>query len=74
MPFCSACGRCPACGKLRPLDLEPCECGHPQDPEKVARVERSFGIGAKPTPANGCWGIALIVAAAALLLLIYWLS
>jgi len=74
VPFCDGCGRCHQCGKPRPLDLEPCGCGHPNDPAKLAQVEKSFRISAEPGPPTGCWGIALIVLVVGLLALIYWLS
>jgi len=56
------------------LDLEPCSCGYPKDPAKLAQVEKSFRISAEPGPPSGCWGIALIVLVVGLLALIYWLS
>ena len=74
VPFCDGCGRCPGCGKLRPLDLKPCRCGHPNDPDKLAQLEKSFRISAEPALPSGCWGIALIALVVGLLALIYWLS
>ena len=74
VPFCSSCGRCPACGKLRPIEAEPCECGHPNDREKLAEVERTFGLHDEPSPPSVGRGVALILLVAGLLALIYWLS
>jgi hypothetical protein len=75
VPFCQGCGRCHQCGKLRPLNLEPCGCGHPKDPEKLAEVEKSFGISKPAEPHwSAGYGVVLVVLAVALLALIYWLS
>ena len=41
-PYCPCCGRCPACGSLRTVALPPCPCGHPSDPDRLARVEATF--------------------------------
>lgn len=44
VPYCTGCGRCHACGQLRTFELPVCECGFPADSERVAQVEKSFGI------------------------------
>jgi hypothetical protein len=43
-PYCFGCGRCHVCGSMRPTDLPPCTCGHPTDPELLARTEKSFAL------------------------------
>ena len=43
-PYCACCGRCAACGEVRIFDVGPCACGFPMDPERVAQVERTFGL------------------------------
>jgi hypothetical protein len=43
-PYCSGCGRCHVCGTIRLIDLPPCGCGHPADPEKLAQTEKVFAL------------------------------
>jgi hypothetical protein len=44
-PYCTGCGRCHACGQLRLFDVEACECGHPGDPERLAKTEKAYRLG-----------------------------
>lgn len=43
-PVCPSCARCHACGALRTIGLPPCECGHPDNPEKLRRMEAAFAF------------------------------
>src|SRR4051812_28795883 len=47
VPYCAGCGRCHSCGESRFADWEPCSCGFPSDPARVASVEQTFGLSAK---------------------------
>lgn len=63
VPYCSCCGRCPQCLKQRYSDIDPCECGHPNDKSKLEDLVRSHAVvGAERQPISlGDLGCLIII-------------
>ena len=45
IPYCRCCGDCPVCLGLRHSEIvDPCECGHPGDPEVIRKLAERFAV------------------------------